>query len=149
MARLLVDTNVLVYPHDPSEPVKQRLAAAALEELIRTGEGSISTQILAEFYSVMTTKLRPRVSTRDTLASLEHHARLWTVFPVTIEVILEAARGAARLHLNFWDAQLWAIARLNHLRFILTDDFQDGATLGGIKYINPLRPGWQRAARLA
>ena len=146
--RLLVDTNLLVYPHDNSEPRKQRLAARVLEELLQTGAGCVSTQVLAEFYSVLTTKLRPRVTVADAVASLHRHARLWTVFPVTVEAILHAAWGASEFQMSFWDAQLWAVARLNRLAFILTEDFQDGAVIGGVRYVNPLLPGWTSARLL-
>ena len=141
--RLLLDTNVLIYPLDASEPVKQRAAAIVLDEVQSSGVGSVSTQVLSEFYSVMTTKLRPRVSAESALASLERQAILWPVFQVTTEVIIEAARITQHYPMNFWDAQLWAVARVNRIPYILTEDLKDGALISGVRVSNPLRPGWR------
>lgn len=138
-ARLLLDTNVLIYPHDPSDPAKQRAAARIVDRVQHSRAGCMSTQVLSEYYSVMTTKLRPRVSPESALASLERQAALWPIFPVTAEVILEAARAAQSYRINFWDAQLWAIARVNGVECILTEDLQHGAVLGGVRILNPFR----------
>jgi predicted nucleic acid-binding protein len=143
-ARLLLDTNVLIYPHDPSEPVKQRAAARILSLIQASGTGSISTQVLSEYYSVMTTKLRPRVAPEEALASLERQAVLWQVLQVTTATIIEAAHAARKYGIHFRDAQLWAVARMNGIGCILTEDLRHGATLGGVHIINPFHP----AARL-
>lgn len=140
-ARLLLDTNVLIYPHDPSEPLKQREAARILRRVYRSGAGCVSTQILSEYYSVMTTKLRPRASPDSALASLEHQVILWPVLQVTTEVVLEAARAAHAYRISFWDAQLWAIASVNRVECILTEGLQHGSTLGGVRILNPFRSG--------
>jgi predicted nucleic acid-binding protein len=48
--RILLDTNVLVYLYDRSEPVKQERALAVLDELAALGAGFISTQVLGEMF---------------------------------------------------------------------------------------------------
>jgi len=40
--------------------------------------------------------------------------------------------------LAYWDAQLWATARLNQIPVIFSEDFQSGGTIEGVKFINPL-----------
>ncbi|MCS7290407.1 MAG: hypothetical protein NZ699_14845 [Roseiflexus sp.] len=42
-ARVLVDTNVLVYAYDRSAPDKQRRALDVLDRLVISGAGAIST----------------------------------------------------------------------------------------------------------
>jgi len=72
---------------------------------------------------------------------LERHAQVWTVLQVTTEMILAAAR--ARDHqLNFWDAQLWAAAKIHGLGTIFSEDFNSGSTLGGVRFISPFEPGF-------
>ena len=39
--------------------------------------------------------------------------------------------------ISFWDAMLWATARRAGCGAILTEDFQDGRLLGGVRFINP------------
>jgi len=51
-APAFVDTNVLLYARDASEPAKQRLAAWWLEHLWRSRFGRTSTRVLSEYYVV-------------------------------------------------------------------------------------------------
>ena len=54
-----VDTKVLAHAHDRSETRKQPLAQALLERLSASRTGTLSTQILQEFYVVATRKFDP------------------------------------------------------------------------------------------
>ena len=54
----LVDTNVLVYAYDRTEPAKQARALALLRQIPFSGEGAISTQVLVEFYNAGTRRLK-------------------------------------------------------------------------------------------
>ena len=44
--RILLDTNVVVYAYDRSEPEKQARAFKILERLQDTGSGALTTQVL-------------------------------------------------------------------------------------------------------
>ncbi len=57
--RVFVDTNVLVYARDSSEPEKQPRAAQWLEKLWRARAGRLSLQVLQEYYVTVTQKLDP------------------------------------------------------------------------------------------
>ena len=59
-----VDTDILVYAHDPSETHKQPLAQALLERLWASRTGTLSTQILQEFHVVATRKFDPPMRRR-------------------------------------------------------------------------------------
>src|SRR5579862_3300442 len=132
-ARVLIDTNVLVYLYDESEPRKQLQARLVLRGIAGAGAGAVSTQVLSEFFSVTTRRLRPQLPLDLVLTELERHARVWNVLPVTAPVIIAAARAVRDHQLSFWDAQLWAAAKLNQLDTILSEDFQAGSILGGVR----------------
>ncbi|OAD21897.1 PilT domain-containing protein, partial [Candidatus Thiomargarita nelsonii] len=55
------DTNLLVYARDKSNPVKQQQAKAWMTALWQSQQRRLSTQILNEFYVVVTQKLKPSV----------------------------------------------------------------------------------------
>ncbi len=57
--RIFVDTNVLVYSRDATKLHKQTRAAEWISHLWRTGTGRLSVQVIAEFYAVVTGKLKP------------------------------------------------------------------------------------------
>jgi predicted nucleic acid-binding protein len=138
-ARILLDTNVLVYVYDTSAPLKRSLARSTLGALAEAGAGAVSTQVLSELFSVTT---RLTLNPQEALLELQHQVQAWTVLQVTTEVILAAARAVRDHQLNFWDAQLWASAKVHGLATICSEDFNSGSTLGGVRFINPFEPGF-------
>ena len=57
--KTFVDTNVLVYAHDADAGARHATAKALLAELWDSRDGSLSTQVLQEFYAVVTRKFEP------------------------------------------------------------------------------------------
>jgi hypothetical protein len=39
-------------------------------------------------------------------------------------------------HFGFWDAQIWATARLNQIEEVYSEDFASGATVEGVRFTN-------------
>jgi predicted nucleic acid-binding protein len=138
--KILVDTNILVYAYDPGELERQGRAIQLLDQLHLSGTGRLSVQCLGEFFSATTRPLRlspPRLTTAEALQSIEQMARHFEVYPLTSITILEACRGVRDHQLSYYDSQIWAIARLNQVSVVFTEDFQHGQTLEGVQFINP------------
>ena len=79
--KVFVDTNVLVYSRDASEPGKQKQAMAWMTSLWTSQTGRLSFQVLQEFYSTVTIKLHPgmdRQRARDDVQTL----MAWSPLPV-------------------------------------------------------------------
>jgi predicted nucleic acid-binding protein len=143
---VLIDTNVFVYAYDPRVRPKQEMALAVLRRLVVNGRGRISTQILGEFFAAGTRKLEPPLAPADAAEQVTALAAAWPVLAVTPLVVLEAARGAAGHGLGYWDAQIWATARLNQIPLVLTEDFADRRLLEGVQFLNPFSPAFDPAA---
>ena len=137
MAEILVDSNVLVYAHDISEPEKQLRALEVLDRLVETDLGVLSAQTLAEFCAVVMRKLPSPLSAEQAYTQIEHFCRVWPILNVTPQVVLEAVRGVRDYQLSFWDAQLWAAARLNNIPTVFSEDFNPGAVIEGVQFVNP------------
>lgn len=137
----LIDTNLLVYAHDPSEPEKQVKAIRVLDHLQASGQGRLSVQCLAELFSVLTRGADPLLSRAEASGQVTLLARAWSVLAVTPQVVLEATRGASAYQMAYWDAQIWATARLNQVSVVLSEDFATDATLEGVTFVNPLQSG--------
>jgi predicted nucleic acid-binding protein len=58
-AKVFVDTNVLVYCRDASEPKKQAQNSAWMAALWKQRTGRLSFQVLQEYYVTVTSKLSP------------------------------------------------------------------------------------------
>ncbi len=51
--------------------------------------------------------------------------------------MLEAGRGVSQYTLAYYDAQIWAAARLNQIGVIFSEDFNPGSILEGVRFVNP------------
>lgn len=140
MNLILLDTNLLIYAHDSNAPDFQARAEALLDQLQHTGRGVLSVQCLAEFASVAMRRLRPPMTAAEAYVQVERLMRAYRVFELTPAVVLEAVRGVREHQLAYYDAQLWAIARLNQIPIIFSEDFNVGATLEGVRFVNPFAP---------
>jgi predicted nucleic acid-binding protein len=140
MTAILIDTNILVYAHDRGEYEKQKKAIQLLEQLAATGSGRLSVQCLAEFFSAVRKGKTPKLTLSEAIQQVEYLARAWPIFELTSFVILDAVRGVRDHQLSYWDAQLWAIARLNQVPVLFSEDFRDGVVLEGVRFVNPFSP---------
>ena len=142
MDEVLIDTNILVYAHQASEATKYDRAKQVVETLARSGAGRLSAQILAEFLNATTRGRRPILSFREALHQAAILAEAFPVFDLTGLIVLEAGRGVREHQLSYFDAQIWATARLNQVPAIFTEDFTDGRRLEGVQFLNPLLPSF-------
>jgi len=139
---ILVDTNLLVYAYDRSEPVKQSQAIRILDYLSSNYLGVISTQVLAEFFVSVTRKITAPLSIEQAYASIENYLAAWQVLDMTGQIVLEAVRGVRDYQFSYYDAQIWAAARLNQIPVIFSEDFNPG-TIEGIQFVNPFNQTFQ------
>ena len=89
----------------------------------------LGVQALAEFFSVATRKLSPSLTPAEALDQVNLFIRLWPVFDLTPMIVLEAGRGVRDHKLPYYDAQVWATARLNQVPVVFSEDFRDGSIL--------------------
>lgn len=143
MTTVLIDTNLLIYLHDVQEKDKQPKAQAVLKTLEQRKVGRLSIQNLAEFIHVATKRLKPPLTANEALIQVELFQQMWPVFDLTFLIVLEAARGVRDHQLAYYDAQLWATARLHQVPFIMSEDFQTGRTLEGVTFVNPFADDFQ------
>ena len=135
MPSILLDTNVLVYAFDLRQPVLQQKARTILFQVEETASGCLSVQCLSEFFRVATAKMH--LPADEMFKQIDYWQSAFPVFSLTPPIVLEAARGVRDYQLSYYDAQIWASARLNQVSVIFSEDFQDGQTLEGIRFVNP------------
>ncbi len=69
---------------------------------------------------------------------VELYREVFPVLPLTSSMILEAIRGVRDHSFSYFDAQIWAAAKLNQVPVVLSEDFPVGATIEGVTFLNPL-----------
>ncbi len=136
-SRVFVDTNVLVYAYDRSEPRKQVEAIEVLDQLVSSRTGVISAQVLGEFFVVVTRKIAAPLSAEQACERVRNLLQAWMVVDLTGLIVLEATRGAREHRLSYWDALIWATARLNQITTILSEDFSPNTSIEGVRVVNP------------
>jgi len=145
MPPVLIDTNILVYTYDSQAEPRRQQAIRVLEALQLSGAGRLSVQCLAEFASVATRRLDPRLTRGEALDQVEKWAQAFPVYSLTAPIVLAAARGARDYLLAYYDAQIWATALLNQVPVIFSEDFNSGSALEGVRLINPFAPQFKLA----
>ena len=90
--RVFLDTNVLVYLFDRDTPGKQQQARRTLTDVGRSAV--ISTQVLQEFYVVVTRKLGRPLSVREADAAVSDLAELDVV--IVDVALIRAAIATSR-----------------------------------------------------
>ncbi|HZU11941.1 MAG TPA: PIN domain-containing protein [Chloroflexota bacterium] len=133
---VFVDTNILVYAYDVDAGKKHEIARDLLAHLWEKRQGTLSTQVLQEFYVTVTRKvpapLDPPVARRVIAA---YHS--WPVQSIDVATIVEASEIGERRQLSFWDALIVTAARRAGVNYLLSEDLQDGQTVEGVRIANP------------
>lgn len=132
--RLTLDTNVLVYAVDRDAGERHEKAATLVDEVVDF-DCVLPLQALSEFYSAVTRK--GKMPAADAAAQVEDWQLLFPTAaakPTTLRPAIAAARDHS---LSFWDAMFWATAREAGVKVILSEDFQEGRELGGVRFRNP------------
>ncbi len=136
--RALTDTNIVVYAHDPSDPIKHETARQLLEDLSNTGRLTYSAQVLNEFCSRMMRPNRPPSLTPEQVLEIVLDLRTTgEVFPISDATAARALEAVIAYGMSFWDALMWATARENGITLIYTEDLPGMPEIEGVRYINP------------
>ncbi len=135
-ALVFVDTNVLVYRQDASDPVRQSRANDWITHLARERAARVSFQVLQELYVTLTRKLEPAYDPADAQGIVRDLA-VWRPVPMDIAILERAWFLQQRYRLSWWDALIVASAQACGCSALLTEDLQDGQLFGDLRVINP------------
>jgi predicted nucleic acid-binding protein len=135
---VFVDTNVLVYARDSRDPRKQQRAEEWLAHLWRQRTGRVSVQVLQEYYVSVTQKLKPGMDRESARADVRDLWQ-WVSVSSTVDLVEAAWTAQDELRLSWWDALVLAAARLSDCAVLLSEDFQHGRDLAGVRVTSPFK----------
>jgi predicted nucleic acid-binding protein len=133
--RTFVDTNVLIYAHDVDAGAKHQTAQAILRELWSERTGTLSIQVLQEFYVNVTRKI-PRPISRQSARMVVTTYTAWCVDTTPAE-IATAFQIEDASKIGFWDALIVASALKSGAERIVSEDLNAGQLIAGILVENP------------
>lgn len=133
------DSNVLVYAADEDAGDRHERSVTLIERAILSGNCIQSLQSLCEFYHAVTRKTGTGPVTAATF--VDGWKAVLPVEPADPEDLNPAMRAVREHGLSFWDAMLWATVRRVGVSLLISEDFQDGRTIEGVRVANPFAPG--------
>jgi predicted nucleic acid-binding protein len=130
-----LDTNILVYAYDRSEPRKQQIAQGLLRRAV-AGEIAASSQVLGEFAATLLHKLSPPASPEDLIALLDALGPI-KLIPIDGDVVLRAVQVRAQYGVHFCDGMILAAAERGGCQRIWSEDLNAGQQYFGCVVENP------------
>ena len=130
---VFVDTNVLVYWQDDSDPVKQSRAEDWIAYL---GHGRAARISFQELYATLTRKMRPAYDAEEAQAIVRDLAA-WRPVRIELSLLERGWQIQERYRLSWWDALIVAAAESCGCPALLTEDLQHGQLFGETKVIDP------------
>ncbi|MGB3184259.1 MAG: PIN domain-containing protein [Ornithinimicrobium sp.] len=137
VASVFLDTNVIAYRFDGSEPQEQ---SRAHDMLGLDHDFAISTQVMLELHSVLTRKLRPRLSLTKARNALDLLADL-TVVTADALLVRRAAVTCERHELSIWDAMIVQAAAEAGCEELWSEDVSADSSVLGVKVVDPFAQG--------
>jgi len=132
--RIFLDTNILVYAHSDTEPIKRKIVETILES---NDLFVISTQVVNEFVNVMHKKRG--VLFNKLVTSIHEFAVSFTVVQITVHTIEQAPHIATQHNYSYFDSLMLSAALEHNCSVIYTEDMHHAHTLDTLKIQNPFR----------
>jgi predicted nucleic acid-binding protein len=95
-------------------------------------------QILSEFYVTVTRKFAGRVSEEEVVEGLDWLG-LHPIVPVDTTLVRSAVQISRTAQISYWDGLVVAAASRAGCERLLTEDLNDGQTIGSVCIENPFR----------
>jgi len=136
--RSFVDSNVVVYAADenPEERLKHETAMRLLAD--QPDDLVISTQVMQEFYVVVTRKL-PHPLDEDRAARALRGLTKLEVVGIDVPLVLAAVNTSRAATLSLWDALIIEAARQAGCDRVYSEDMSHGQVIRGVRIENPFQ----------
>jgi predicted nucleic acid-binding protein len=131
-----VDTNILVYAHDPRDPVKQAKALSLIEA---EGSGVLLWQVACEYLSASRKLARFDYDLTEAKRDLDDMRDAWTFVLPKWEILDRASGLLDRYSLSFWDALLLAACLQAGVERLYSEDFDAYNKIDTLEVVNPFR----------
>ena len=133
--KIFIDSNLFVYSADSGEPQKRATAKNILSELSENG-GVVSTQVLQEFYNVVSGKLKcPKDTAKQLVEDISNN---FIVHKNSVFDILHAIDISIKTQFSFWDSLIISAAISENCTTLYSEDLNDGQIVESVLIHNPL-----------
>lgn len=131
---VFLDSNIWIYADDPADPRKQKIAIELIAQLIREEQAIVSLQVMQEYFSIATKKLK--LGSMEAYSRLELMSRL-RVIRFEAEDVIRSVELHQLNRISFWGALIIHAARIGGADTLFSEDLQHGSRIAGVKIVNP------------
>jgi len=129
-----LDTNILIYAHDPRDAAKQTIALDMIQFLT---DGALLWQVCCEYLSA-SRKLEPLGYNRtQAWQDIRDLRRVWTTVLPSWAVVDRAESLLKKYSLSFWNAMIIAACLDGGITRLYSEDFDAYGYIDGLELINP------------
>lgn len=134
--RFSIDTNILVYSIDKDAGTRHE-QSRTLVDALADRDCVLTLQALAEFFHAVTRK--NKMPGAEAAAMVHDWMELFPVAIADGRILSQAIQLKNEHDFAFWDAVLVQAARAAGVTRLLTEDMQDGRTIGALRLENPFK----------
>jgi predicted nucleic acid-binding protein len=134
---VFVDTSVLILSEDGAQPEAREQVMAVLRLLWQQRRGRLSTQVLNDFYRLVTTRIQPPMPNGDARAEVRRYQR-WQPWAVDHATVESAWSIESRFGLPYADALIVAAAKAQGCSRLLSLELKHELQLDSVQILNPL-----------
>jgi len=133
---IFLDTNILVHAYDKHYPKKQATAQVLLKEGIETESVVLSSQVLGEFFVVITHKIKNPISAEEAQKIIALLGILQIV-DVDLSLVNLAVENHKKYGISYWDSLILAAAERAGCKRVMTEDLNHGQEYNSVLVENP------------
>jgi predicted nucleic acid-binding protein len=131
---IAIDTNVLIYACDRSDPRRQKIALDLIEEAT---DGVLLWQVACEFIAASRKLAKNGFTAQDAWNRLGEFMGVFPLIPPHADIL----KGARTLHLrygvSFWDALILSSCTQANVGTLYSEDVPGHSSLPGLRVIDP------------
>jgi predicted nucleic acid-binding protein len=136
-ANVFLDTNIFVYEAGKRFPEKQVVAAQVIAESLQSATGTISFQVVQEFFSVAFRRFNPPMTPPEAEEYLVLTLAQFRTVHSSYALYQRALELSRSYSLSWYDSLIVAAALEADCQILYTEDLQHGQKFGSLEVQNP------------
>jgi len=135
--KFFLDTNILVYSFDKTQPEKQKISRQLIKKGLEEGSACLSYQVMQEFLNVAGKKFEVPLSYKDRRIFLTSVLEPLCEVYSSIDLYHMALEIAERWKYGFYDSLIIAGALQANCTILYSEDLQHKQVIRDLRIINP------------
>ena len=131
-----VDTNVLIYAHDPRDLIKKVIAITLLDSL---EDGALLWQVACEFLWASRKLESLGYDQTQAWSEIYRLRRVWSLVPPGWIVMDRADQLLKSYSLSFWDSMIIAACLEGGVTCLYSEDFSSYSQIESLSLVNPFK----------